>query len=121
MLQLRLAVRQWAGSNNPSATVRSRTPLSSLWNPASRSYSAPPSDLSEGERDIYQKLTEKFSPTTLRVQDVSGGCGSFYAIMIASDQFKGLSRVKQHQLVTQTLEKEIASIHGLQIKTVVPE
>lgn len=33
---------------------------------------APPSALSDGERTIYQKLTEKFSPAELQVQDVSG-------------------------------------------------
>ncbi|KAJ8086342.1 hypothetical protein PM082_005165 [Marasmius tenuissimus] len=79
----------------------------------------PPSGLSEGEQHIYSKLTEKFSPSQLQVQDVSGGCGSFYAITIASDAFKGLTMVKQHRLVTETLKKEIDGIHGLQIKTIV--
>ena len=38
-----------------------------------RNYAAaPPSGLSEGERTIFQKLTEKFSPAELQVQDVSG-------------------------------------------------
>ncbi len=44
-----------------------------------------------------------------------GGCGSFYAIIIASDRFKGLSMVKQHQLVNEALKSEIKSIHGLQV------
>ncbi|ESK93784.1 hypothetical protein Moror_1064 [Moniliophthora roreri MCA 2997] len=78
----------------------------------------PPSDLSEGEQNIYAKLTERFTPSQLQVQDVSGGCGSFYAITIASETFKGLPMVKQHRLVTETLKKEIDGIHGLQIKTI---
>ncbi|KAG7097231.1 hypothetical protein E1B28_004602 [Marasmius oreades] len=77
-----------------------------------------PSALSDGEQSIYAKLTEKFSPSQLQVQDVSGGCGSFYAITIASEAFKGLPMVKQHRLVTDTLKKEISGIHGLQIKTI---
>ena len=45
----------------------------------------------------------------------TGGCGSFYAITIASQSFKGLSIVKQHKLVTETLKQEIEGIHGLQV------
>jgi stress-induced morphogen len=74
--------------------------------------------LSEGEHAIRAKLTDRFSPSQLRVQDVSGGCGTFYAITIASKAFQGLSIVKQHQLVTDTLKREIEGIHGLQIKTI---
>ncbi|KAI0723447.1 bola protein [Earliella scabrosa] len=70
----------------------------------------------EGEKVIYQKLTETFSPTELQVQDVSGGCGTFYNIIIASDAFKGLPLVKQQRLVNQTLKEEIQGIHGLQVR-----
>ena len=34
----------------------------------------PPSNLSEGEQNIYAKLTAKFTPSQLQVQDVSGVC-----------------------------------------------
>ncbi|KAM5532401.1 hypothetical protein V8D89_013633 [Ganoderma adspersum] len=74
----------------------------------------------DGERLIHQKLTEKFKPSELRVEDVSGGCGTFYNIIIASEQFKGLTLVKQQRLVNQTLKEEIQGIHGLQLKTIVP-
>ena len=36
-----------------------------------RAYSTP-RNLSEGEQNIYAKLTDKFQPTELAVQDVSG-------------------------------------------------
>ncbi|KAJ6627527.1 bola protein [Mycena sp. CBHHK59/15] len=62
-------------------------------------------------------MTARFSPSQLRIEDVSGGCGTFYAINITSEAFKGLSIVKQHKLVTQVLKEEIEGIHGLQIKT----
>ncbi|KAI0366376.1 bola-like protein [Pilatotrama ljubarskyi] len=75
----------------------------------------------DGERVIYEKLTEKFKPSELRVEDVSGGCGTFYHIIIASDQFKGLPLVKQQRLVNQTLKEEIEGIHGLQLKTIAPK
>ena len=44
-----------------------------------------------------------------------GGCGTFYAITVSSPVFKGLSTLKQHKLVTETLKREIAGIHGLQV------
>ncbi|KAG5644572.1 hypothetical protein DXG03_008146 [Asterophora parasitica] len=92
---------------------------------AARAFAATPATLNaaadpqlQGEELIVAKLTDKFQPSQLKVQDVSGGCGSFYAITIASEAFKGLSIVKQHKLVTETLKKEIEGIHGLQIKTI---
>jgi len=78
----------------------------------------PPRELSEGEQTICAKLTDRFAPSELLVQDVSGGCGTFYAITIASQAFKGLPIVKQHRLVTEVLKQEIEGIHGLQIKTI---
>lgn len=44
-----------------------------------------------------------------------GGCGTFYAISVSSSAFQGLSTLKQHKLVTETLKQEIAGIHGLQV------
>ncbi len=49
----------------------------------------------------------------------TGGCGTFYNIIIASEQFKGLSLVKQQRLVNQTLKEEIQGIHGLQVSLMV--
>ncbi|KZV71441.1 bola-like protein [Peniophora sp. CONT] len=87
-----------------------------------RAYSvAAPTGLDEGEKNIFSKLAERFQPTALNVQDVSGGCGSFYAIAITSDAFKGLSTIKQHRLVNDALKKEIEGIHGLQLKTQSPQ
>ncbi|KAI9453208.1 bola-like protein [Lactarius psammicola] len=76
------------------------------------------SKLEKGEQAIYDKLSERFQPSELLVQDVSGGCGSFYAITIASTAFKGIPVVKQHRLVNEALKKEIEGIHGLQLKTI---
>ncbi|KAI9321222.1 bola protein [Dichotomocladium elegans] len=73
--------------------------------------------MSQGEQHIYSKLTEALSPTRLRVVDVSGGCGSMYAIDIASKAFEGTSIVKQHRMVNQILKDEIKEMHGLQLKT----
>ncbi|KAI9358111.1 bola protein [Pilaira anomala] len=76
-----------------------------------------PASLSAGEKHIYQKLTEALSPHKLQVADVSGGCGSMYAIDIAAKKFEGTSIVKQHRMVNEVLKEEIKGMHGLQLKT----
>ena len=50
----------------------------------------------------------------------SGGCGSMYAVFVESSEFAGLSTVKQHRLITETLKAEIKEMHGLRIQTAVP-
>lgn len=52
-----------------------------------------------------------------QVQDISGGCGSMYALEIESPKFKGLTVIKQHKLVNSVLADEIKSWHGLQLRT----
>lgn len=112
-------------------SLRSPTSLRTVL--SARAYSAQPAQLDKGEQAIYDKLYTKFTPSDLKVQDVSGmllpaklcfgagvtlpagGCGTFYAITIASDAFQGLSIVKQHRLVNETIKQEIEGIHGLQV------
>ncbi|XP_045774206.1 bolA-like protein 3 [Maniola jurtina] len=69
-----------------------------------------------------QQLTEvlkKSLPgiTYVSVQDISGGCGAMFEISIEAKEFVGLSTVKQHRLVTNTLKTEIAEMHGIRIHT----
>ncbi|CEP08245.1 hypothetical protein [Parasitella parasitica] len=75
------------------------------------------SGLNAGEKHIYEKLSEALSPHKLRVADISGGCGSMYAIDIAAKKFEGTSIVKQHRMVNDILKEEIKGMHGLQLKT----
>ena len=46
-----------------------------------------------------------------------GGCGSFYAIQVEHESFRGLNTIKQHRLVNQILGDEIKGMHGLQVKS----
>ncbi|KAJ4983565.1 BolA-like protein [Stagonosporopsis vannaccii] len=89
-----------------------------------RTYSAqaegapePPDFLNEAELHIFNKIRGELEPTKLEVQDISGGCGSMYAIEIESPKFKGLTVIKQHKLVNQVLKEEIAQWHGVQLRT----
>ena len=67
----------------------------------------------QGARHIRCVLVQDFPAT--RSSWNTGGCGTFYAIVIASAAFKDLPTVKQHKLVTETLKSEIEGIHGLQV------
>ncbi|SCU79890.1 LAME_0B00826g1_1 [Lachancea meyersii CBS 8951] len=69
------------------------------------------------EKLIFDKLSKQLSPRQIEVRDVSGGCGSMFAIDITSDKFKGLTMVKQHKLVNKILEDDIKRWHGLQLRT----
>ncbi|KAM0716747.1 hypothetical protein Q7P37_008192 [Cladosporium fusiforme] len=80
----------------------------------------PPDFLDEGELKVFNMLKEGLKPVRLEVQDVSGGCGSMYALDIVSEQFKGLPIVKQHRLVNSVLGEEIKKWHGVQMKTKAP-
>lgn len=40
-----------------------------------------------------------------------------FQISVEAKEFIGLSRVKQHRLVTETLKSEIAEMHGIRIHT----
>ncbi|PWN36253.1 bola-like protein, partial [Meira miltonrushii] len=70
-----------------------------------------------GEKDIEDILRKEFAPKQMQVQDVSGGCGSFYSIVIVSSKFKGITTVKAHRLVNAALKDIIKEIHGLQLRT----
>ncbi|OJD36165.1 bola-like protein [Diplodia corticola] len=77
----------------------------------------PPDYLSEGELHVFNKIKDNLDPVRLEVQDISGGCGSMYALDIESPKFKGLTVIKQHKLVNEILKDEIKSWHGVQLRT----
>ncbi|GME94142.1 unnamed protein product [[Candida] boidinii] len=78
---------------------------------------SPPLGMDDYELKIFEILNEKLSPKLLTVRDVSGGCGSMFAINIQSTKFKGTTMIKQHRLVNEILKDEISKWHGLQLKT----
>ncbi|KAL3893852.1 MAG: hypothetical protein SGCHY_005602 [Lobulomycetales sp.] len=86
--------------------------------------------MTSGEKVIFEKLKNALIPSTLKVTDNSGGCGSMYEVFVESSKFKGMylcqrmeivlihrSLIKQHQLVNSILEKEIKEMHGIQLRT----
>ena len=77
---------------------------------------------SDDEKKLITLLKAKFPKAKeIDVIDISGGCGSMYAIYVETIEFKNMRTVKQHQLINETLKNEIKSMHGLRIQTVIPE
>ncbi|KAK6454287.1 uncharacterized protein RJT20DRAFT_130343 [Scheffersomyces xylosifermentans] len=84
---------------------------------AVRFYSNDVPPMDDYENKIYNILKEEFEPKALSVKDVSGGCGSMFAISVESEKFKGKPMIKQHRLVNELLKDEIKQWHGLQLQT----
>ncbi|RDA85552.1 hypothetical protein CP532_3315 [Ophiocordyceps camponoti-leonardi (nom. inval.)] len=77
--------------------------------------------MTPAERSVASLLTSKLSPTKLLVQDISGGCGTMYAIHVTSPIFRGHPLLKQQRMVNLALGDLVKSWHGLQLRTSVPE
>ncbi|KAL7920164.1 bola protein [Trichoderma austrokoningii] len=110
-----------------SAPIRqfsSSTPFSSSQQPQQETETETDADEETGmtaaESSIAAILASKLNPTALLVQDISGGCGSMYAIDITSSAFKGLNMLKQQRLVNAALGNLVKEWHGVQIRTRVP-
>lgn len=48
----------------------------------------------------------------VQVEDMSGGCGQAFAVVIVSDKFKGKNKLARHRLVNNELKAEIEGIHA---------
>ncbi|KAJ0158910.1 Altered inheritance of mitochondria protein 1 [Colletotrichum tanaceti] len=79
-----------------------------------------PDHLDAAESTIWDKLVAEFAPSELVVQDVSGGCGSMYAIDITSTKFKGANMLKQQRMVNAVLGDMLKQWHGVQLRTKAP-
>ena len=81
---------------------------------------------------IRQKLTQRFAPTRLEIEDESHrhighegarpGGETHFAVTIVSAAFTGQSRVTRQRLVYQTLAAELATqVHALSLTTLTPD
>jgi BolA protein len=81
---------------------------------------------------IRRKLTERFTPTRLEVEDQSHlhighegarpGGETHFAVTIVSVAFAGQTRVARQRLVYETLAAELATrVHALSLTTFAPD
>jgi BolA protein len=76
---------------------------------------------------IKRKITDAIAPTHLEVineshmHNVPSGSESHFKLVIVTDVFEGLSRVRRHQQVNGLLAEELkGSIHALSMQTLTP-
>ncbi|KAK1987742.1 bola-like protein [Colletotrichum cereale] len=118
-----------ANRSGPSNAFAARSTSQSTQTSARRCYSSEtpalpalekPDHLDTAESTIWDKLVAEFAPSELIVQDVSGGCGSMYAIDITSAKFKGANMLKQQRMVNAVLGDMMKEWHGVQLRTKAP-
>ena len=69
-------------------------------------------------QDVVHAITKAIPDAQVSVEDLSG-TGDHLQVNVISSSFKGLSLIKQHQLVYSALSNEIATeaIHALALNT----
>ena len=71
--------------------------------------------------ELKQRIESTLPGARAEVEDLTGG-GDHFRAEVVSDQFTGLSRIEQHQLVYGVFGDEVGgAIHALSIKTSTPE
>ncbi|XKL68533.1 hypothetical protein PGB90_004024 [Kerria lacca] len=74
--------------------------------------------ITNAENKLIQLLKQRFSKANaIYVSDISGGCGAMYNVTVITPEFKYISLVQQHRMVTDVLKEEIKEMHGLRIFT----
>ncbi|KUJ19237.1 bola-like protein [Mollisia scopiformis] len=115
-----LSRREYSSSSSSSSPIEGTIGQGAAGIPADKIALTAPSHLDAAEKDIFDVLNRELEPDKLEVKDVSGGCGSMYAIEVTSERFRGLGMLKQQRLVNGVLGERVKGWHGVQMKTGVP-
>jgi stress-induced morphogen len=71
--------------------------------------------------EIDQLIKEAFPDAIVEIRDLAGD-GDHYAATVISEQFRGKSRVQQHQMVYAALKGNMGGVlHALALQTSVPD
>jgi stress-induced morphogen len=71
--------------------------------------------------ELKQRIESTLPGARAEVEDLTGG-GDHFRAEVVSEQFAGLSRIEQHQLVYGVFGDDVGGpIHALSIKTSIPE
>jgi stress-induced morphogen len=71
--------------------------------------------------DIEKMIKTALPDATVTIRDLAGD-GDHYAAEVVSESFRGLSRVKQHQMVYEALKGNMGGVlHALALQTSAPE
>ena len=71
--------------------------------------------------EIERLIKVRIPDAEVRIRDLAGD-GDHYAATVISESFRGMSRVKQHQLVYEALQGKMGGqLHALALETAVPQ
>jgi len=71
--------------------------------------------------EIERLIKAKFPDAMVEIRDLAGD-GDHYAAHVVSAEFKGKSRVQQHQMVYEALEGRMGGVlHALALTTAAPD
>ena len=70
--------------------------------------------------DIERLIKERFPDAEIQIEDLAGD-GDHYSASVVSEDFRGKSRVQQHQMVYEALQGNMGDVlHALALKTAAP-
>jgi len=70
--------------------------------------------------EIERLIKERFPDARIEIEDLAGD-GDHYAATVVSEEFRGQSRVQQHQMVYEALQGNMGGVlHALALKTSAP-
>jgi len=70
--------------------------------------------------DIALMIKERFPDADINIEDLAGD-GDHFAATIVSEEFRGKTRVQQHQMVYDALKGNMGGVlHALALKTTAP-
>jgi stress-induced morphogen len=71
--------------------------------------------------EIQRLIKEALPDATVSIRDLAGD-GDHYAAEVVSEQFRGKSRVQQHQMVYEALKGNMGgALHALALQTSAPD
>jgi len=71
-------------------------------------------------REIEAMIRQALPDAQVEIRDLAGD-GDHYSALVVSESFRGLTRVKQHQLVYDALKGNMGGVlHALALQTSVP-
>jgi len=71
--------------------------------------------------EIERLILERFPDAKVEIEDLAGD-GDHYSASVVTEEFRGKSRVQQHQMVYEALKGNMGGVlHALALKTSAPQ
>lgn len=72
-------------------------------------------------KEIETRIRAALPDAKIDIRDLAGD-GDHYAATVTSEQFRGKTRVQQHQMVNAAFGKDMGTtLHSLALQTAIPE